>query len=139
MGEQWGPTAVSALAVAVIAALGTWALRLYSKRLDTMLAMRKLDAGLEKGANSRTVTELKAALDRQGRDIEQFRKECHEARDLAHGEALKRAANEARLQACEEDRAELWNYVAQMSSMLKSQGLPVPLIPPRPANNGGVP
>jgi hypothetical protein len=131
--------AVTTLLTGVLAVLGTWALKIYSKKAETMLAMKnadaetmlaikKLEVGAEKGVNSRTVIELREALKKTDALLDKRGQEVHDANDKANTAMLKNAANEARLKACEDDRQELWDYVSQISEILRENSMKVPTI-----------
>lgn len=128
--------AVGTLATVVIGALGTWWLKIYNKRSDTMLAMKKLEVGAEKGINSRTVQELREALKKTDALLDRRGQEVHDANDKAQAALLKNAANEARLNACEEDREDLWSYISQITEILRENNMSVPTIVRRESNGG---
>lgn len=131
MDGGWGPTAVGGMLTVVIAALGTWALRIYSKRLDTMLSMKKLDVGAEKGANARTVKELRESNAALAKDLATYRDEVHDWRDKAHAAQLSMTVAQEQFKRCEADKDELWEYIGQMVGVLRQHGMEVPIRAPK--------
>lgn len=121
--------ALGGLLTVVIGALGTWALRLYSKRLDTMLAMEKLRAGIEKSGQSRTIRELEELVEQQGKDRIDDRELVHGLRNDVNTLSLKLAVCETKLKTCEEDKMELRGQMLEMVAEMRKQGLFVPPLP----------
>jgi septal ring factor EnvC (AmiA/AmiB activator) len=139
--EQWGPTGVGALAVAIIGALGAWALKIWDKRIEERresrkadLAEKELDVKLKREDTSQAKRERKdlleekdEQLDAKEADLKQCRAEIHDLRDKQNLQALK-------LELCEHDRKYLRRLVDALLDACRKNNIHVivPVEPPPP-------
>lgn len=141
MEEGWGAAAVAGLAVAIIGALGTWALKLWDKsieakkiqgeaRLKEMELQHKLtkqDTEDVRRQSKLLLEEKDAVIAEQQDQLEEQRQLLHKERDAA--QTVKNEMYEMRIKVelCDKDRMYLRKMCLALYDAIKSAGINVAL------------